>query len=704
MPASEVAAHGAANDSSRLDELLIGSVTRTGAHVGAVYVLDRSGNLLRMVTEVGLPTPIARSFARIRMAEAMPISVAVREQRFIWITGREHLAREFPGVALSLPYQFAAALAPVCAGDTVVGGFFLLWPAGRVTELDPGQIAVISDTCARLGELIKRAAERGRPITAGSQPRVLGPRPALEADPRADLVALELVNRLPEGFCGLDVDGCVTLISAQASDLLDLPPSDVVGKRLWEVLPWLGDPAYEDRYRAAVVGRRTTRFVARNPEGRQLTFELCPGLSGLTVRITPAPAAGGSELTPAEGVPPPRMIAVHDILRLATSLARAMTAQEVIDQVADHIMPVYDVQALAILTGKGGRLRVVASRGYSRRAVKEFDERRAIPPAKGDMLTPAFFRSWEELRETYPDAVRSDDMSAWAFLPLITSSRPIGTCVLAYDRPHEFSIDERASLTALAGLIAQAFERARLYDVKHQLAQCLQSSLLPRTLPRLPGLDVAARYVPATPGMDIGGDFYDLIRLSDTKVAAVIGDVQGHDVTAAALMGQVRTAVRAHATAGASPGEVLAHTNRLLTELAPDRFTSCLYVAFDLRRHTACLASAGHPPPILGRPGVPGQVVETSPGLLLGIDPDAEYVTADVPLPPDSVMILYTDGLIEEPGLDLGDCIAALAAGFTPSPHRPLHALADSLIAQARVERRTDDIALLLVRDDLARE
>ena len=352
--------------------------------------------------------------------------------------------------------------------------------------------------------------------------------------------------------------------------------SELLGKRPWEWLPWLNKPHCEDRYRAAVISRRITRFVARNPEGRRLTFELCPGLSGLTVRIAPAPATRGSALEPVDIVTPPRMIAVHDILRLATSLARAMTAQEVIDQVADHIMPVYDIQALAILTGKGGRLRVVASRGYSPRAVEEFDSRGAIPPAQGDALTPAFFGSREELREAYPDAVCSDDMSAWAFLPLITSSRPIGTCVLAYDRPHEFGADERASLIALSGLIAQAFERARLYDVKHQLAQCLQSSLLPRTLPHLPGLDVAARYVPATPGMDIGGDFYDLIRLSDTKVAAVIGDVQGHDVTAAALMGQVRTAIQAHATTGAGPGEVLARTNRLLTALATDRFTSCL--------------------------------------------------------------------------------------------------------------------------------
>ncbi|MFB4275535.1 MULTISPECIES: SpoIIE family protein phosphatase [unclassified Nonomuraea] len=691
---------GAASESSRLDTLLVEAVSSSGAHIGALYLLEAHGEVLHMAAEIGMPAPVARAWARVRKQDPVPIAAAVREERLIWLSGREHLANEFPGSALALPYHFAAALSPICAAGAVWGGVLLLWPSGHVSELTPRQIDIINEACAALGHVLCRAAERGRPIAAEPRPRILGPRRTPEGDPRADLVALECLNRLPEGYLALDVDGCVTLLSAPAADLLVSSPSELIGRRPWEMLPWLADPSYEDRYRAAVLGRQVTHFVARNPVGRQLTFWMYPGLTGITVRISPGTASRAPAPDAPEG---PKVIAVHEILQLATTLARAVTAQEVIDLVADHVMPVYDVQALAILTSKGGRLRVAASRGYSRRAIDEFDGRPAIPAIPAgrafDAGKPAFFSTWDELRATYPDALRSDDMCAWAFLPLVTSGRPIGTCILAYDRPHEFRTDERATLTALAGLIAQAFERARLYDVKHQLAQCLQSSLLPHTLPQIPGLDVAATYLPATPGMDIGGDFYDLIRLSDTMAAAVIGDVQGHDVTAAALMGQVRTAIRAHATAGASPGDVLAHTNRLLTELAPDRFTSCLYVSFDLRRHAACLASAGHLPPVLGPPGGPGRVIDTSPGLLLGIDPDAEYATTDLSLPPGSVMALYTDGLIEEPGLDLGDAIAALAARFAPTPGQPLHRLAESLVESATIERRTDDIAVLLLRD-----
>ncbi|MEV0385418.1 SpoIIE family protein phosphatase [Nonomuraea sp. NPDC050643] len=691
---------GAANDSQRLDELLIQAAVNAGAHIGAVYLLDEAHRVLQMVTQVGLPAPIGRAWSRIRTNDPLPVPASVRERRLIWISGREQLAREFPAAAMGLPYHFASAFAPIRTGDTIWGCFLLLWPAGHAADLTPHQVQVIERACAEIGELLDGAAEAGRPITAGSQPRMLDPHPVQEVNPRADLIALEVLNRLPEGYCSLDVEGRVTLISAPACDMLETPVSELNGRRLWEALSWLDDPEAEDRYRAAAVSRQVTYFTTRNPSGRHLAFWLYPALTGITVRITP----GTSKRSPGLAIGrdrPGRLIAVHEILQLSTSLTRAVTAQEVIELVANHVMPVYDVQALAILTTRGDRLHVEASRGYSQQAVEEFDGRPAIPAISSaepfDPTQPRFFASWDELRRTYPDAIRSDDMSAWAFLPLVTSRRSIGTCVLAYDRPHRFTVDERASLTALAGLIAQAFERARLYDSKQQLAQCLQASLLPHELPHLHGLEVAACYVPAMPGMDIGGDFYDLIRLTDTQVAAVIGDVQGHDVTAAALMGQVRTAIHAHASAGATPGEVLTHTNRLLVELAPDRFTSCLYVSLDLSERTACVASAGHLPPLLGRPGAAAEIIDTSPGLLLGIDPDAEYPTAEVPLPPGSVLILYTDGLIEEPGVDLGDAIEALAARFVPRHGQALDDLAESLIEPVAAQR-SDDIAVLLLR------
>ncbi|WP_336215247.1 SpoIIE family protein phosphatase [Nonomuraea sp. LPB2021202275-12-8] len=672
----------------------------TGAHFGIVYVLDASRQLLQMETAIGIPATIARTWARVRTNDSVPVGVSVRERRLVWLRDRMALARGFPAAALSLPYHFAVAASPICSGGAVWGGLVLGWPTAGASELTRRQLDVIDDICARMGDLLRQAGERGRPITPKPLPRILDPVHAHRPGPYAGLTALTCLTSLPEGYCHLDGHGRVTLVTAPAAELLAAKPSEMIGQRLCKALPWLDDPLCEDRYRAAIVSHQPTRFTARHPDGRQLSFQCYPSLPGVTIRITPATTP---EASVDDAGRHPQIIGLHDMLHLATSLARAMTAQDVVDLVADHAMPACDAQAMAILTWQSGRIHVAASRGYSRRGIEQFNGRPVVHPVRWtrgyDEGRAEFYATWDDFRQTYPDAIRVDDMGAWALLPLVAQGRSIGTCVLAYDRPHRFSDSERATLTALGWLITQAFERAWLYDVKHQLAQALQSSLLPHALPQIPGLEVAARYVPATPGMDIGGDFYDLIRLSDTEAAAVIGDVQGHDMTAAALMGQVRTAIRAHATAGADPGEVLAHTNRLLTELAPDRFTSCLYVSFDLRRRAAGLASAGHPPPVLGLLGAPTEVIDTSPGLLLGIDPDTEYVTTDLNVPPGAVMVLYTDGLIEQPGHDLGESIADLAARFTPTPTQSLHDLADSLIGPTTNAQRTDDTAVLLLRN-----
>jgi serine phosphatase RsbU (regulator of sigma subunit) len=283
----------------------------------------------------------------------------------------------------------------------------------------------------------------------------------------------------------------------------------------------------------------------------------------------------------------------------------------------------------------------------------------------------------------------------------VVSDRRVGCCILSYDRPHPFGAGERAVLVSLGGLIAQAMDRALLYDAKHELAHGLQQALLPTTLPRVPGLTVAARYLPTAHGVDIGGDFYDLIRLGDTTAAAVIGDVQGHNINAAALMGQVRTAV--HATAGEYPGDVLTRTDRVLADLETDLFVSCLYIHIDLARRCLHLASAGHLPPLLRTPApTPATLVlEVDPGPLLGIGagPAADYPVTSAPLPAGSLLALYTDGLVETPGSDITRSIDDLARHLTGTGDQPIDDLADDLVRHA-VPRHayTDDIALLLLR------
>lgn len=688
-----------------LDPLLIRFTQETGASVSAAYLLSPDGQVLQLALLSGISWHIASPWARVAVAAATPASDAVRERRLVWIGSQEEMARHYPQVALALPHPFAMAAAPITTGPTVWGGLVLHWPAEHPTTLSTDERNAIAEACGHMGVILRQAADRGRPVLAGPEPRVLPTPHRHTADPAEAQAAVDFAERLPSGSCALDLDGRITFVTTTAAELLGVDGSDLLGAMPAEALEWLDDPIVEDRYRAAVLSRRPTSFAARRPPDQWLSFHLYPDASGISVRIVPTSSAHAQTpprlLHPAPAAGPGRATALYHLTHLATTLTEAVGVQDVVERVADQILPAFGAQALALMAAEEGRLRIVGSRGYPADLVERFDN----APLTSDTPTahvlmsgiPRFFASFADLKQAYPPAVLQDGMAAWAFLPLITSGRPVGSLVLAYERPRPFPPDERSVLTSTAGLIGQALDRARLYDAQHQLARSLQAGLLPRTLPRVPGLDVAARYLPAGRGMGIGGDFYDLIRLDEETAAATIGDVQGHNVRAATLMGQVRTAV--HATAGAPPGEVLARTNRLLTDLDPGLFTSCLYIHLDLPHHRACLATAGHLPPILCHPDGHTEVLHAPPGLLLGLDPAADYPTTDIPLPPGAVLALYTDGLVETPGADIEDAIASLAKELAQARCETMDALADTLVGGAqRSAPRRDDIALLLIR------
>jgi len=156
--------------------------------------------------------------------------------------------------------------------------------------------------------------------------------------------------------------------------------------------------------------------------------------------------------------------------------------------------------------------------------------------------------------------------------------------------------------------------------------------------------------------------------------------------------------VHAHAAAGAGPGDVLSHTNRLLTDLSPGLFTSCLYAHIDLKNERMHLASAGHLPPLLRHPDGSTEVLWVDPGLLLGIEQDVEYPTTEVPLPARSVLVLYTDGLVESPDVDMDTAMEGLADVLSQAGQAPADYLATALVEyRRRLNALDDDIALLLL-------
>ncbi|MFF3326257.1 SpoIIE family protein phosphatase [Streptomyces sp. NPDC002889] len=540
-------------------------------------------------------------------------------------------------------------------------------------------------------------------------------------DPGAGTRAVAAIERLPDGVCSLDPDGRLTYANRSLEQLLRVRRADLVGQCLWDVLPWLSDPAYEDRHRAAMVSQQPTSFLACRPPDQWLAFALHPAADGVTVRTVPvgqpppataeqraplpdtAAAAGESTVPPSSSASTParpaRLGAMYHVLQLGSGLTEAVTAREVCDVVADQLLPAFGGRQMAIYVVRGGRMHLLSHTGHHEGFLDWLEGTPLHARLPGtDTLTsgvPLFIESQEDLSRSYP-GIPVDGVRCWAYLPLIASSRPIGTCVLGFDDIHHFTTEERSVLSALGGLIAQALERARLYDEEFAVARGLQHALLPHRLPAIPGVHITGRYLPGTGGMDIGGDWYDVIKTGD-GFALVIGDVEGHSVAAAAAMGQLRSAVRAFATAGQQPGEVVAGTNRLLGDLDAQLLASCCYILFDAGTGRARAVRAGHCPPLLRRPDGTTQVVNLEGGALLGVDRATHYPETQMELTPGSVLALYTDGLVEERGTDIDVGVDQLRATLAHARADTLDELADRLLHEARRSaHRADDIALLL--------
>lgn len=672
-----------------------------GAHSGAVYLRRPDEPVLDMAVMAGMPRAFAAPWERVGLSAPIPVAEAAREQRLVWVSGEQEMARRYPRVAVVLPYPFALAAAPLATAGTLYGVVFVTWPGDRQEELSPAERQRLTSGCERLAVRLERAAAARLPL--GPQTDLLSAPMSGVAGTLGSAEAARMVGRLPYGLASLDLNGRISFVNAAGAELLGRPAEDLLGTLPWASVAWLNDPLYEDRYRAALVSQRVTSFVALRPPGEWLSFRMYPTTTGLTVRISRARAV--AELRRERERPDSgRLVTISQMLNLAGSLTEAVGVEDVVQLVADQVAPAVGSQALAVLGSMAGRLHVLGHRGYDDPyAVERFDGMPLSRRTPGTQVlnsgVPAFFESREQLERLYPCRQgHRDGFAAWAYLPLIASGRPVGTCVLAYAEPHPFPADERAVLTSFGGLIAQALERAELYDTKHRLAQGLQQALLPDSLVRLPGIDAAARYLPATQGMEIGGDFYDLVP-TGPLAAAVIGDVQGHNVTAAALMGQLRTGVRAYTTVGQAPHEVMRGTNRLLIDLGSDLFASCLYLRLDPARGRAVMARAGHPPPLLRRPDGRVRVLDLAGGPLLGIDPEAVYPTTEVDFSPGSVLALYTDGLVESPGVDIEDSLIALGELLQELGGLPLETLADRLVRHsAAAGERMDDVALLLLR------
>jgi serine phosphatase RsbU (regulator of sigma subunit) len=234
---------------------------------------------------------------------------------------------------------------------------------------------------------------------------------------------------------------------------------------------------------------------------------------------------------------------------------------------------------------------------------------------------------------------------------------------------------------------------------QRSVADQLQQSLLPDRLPSVPGLRLAARSWPGDPSQQVGGDWYDVLTLPSGKVGLVVGDVVGHDVAAAAAMGQIRAALRSVAAFESSPSAVLSRVNDIADMYDVTELTTCLYAVVDPATRVVTWASAGHLNPLMVSDTGASELLDGAPGLPLGISGTAVYADRSCRVPPGGSLLLYTDGLIERSSRSIDDGLALLES--VRGPHRDPEQLCEHVITLLAAQPPTgDDVTLLALRAD----
>jgi serine phosphatase RsbU (regulator of sigma subunit) len=281
-------------------------------------------------------------------------------------------------------------------------------------------------------------------------------------------------------------------------------------------------------------------------------------------------------------------------------------------------------------------------------------------------------------------------------VPLRVENRVLGVLHVSADRKDAFDDDDLELLELAAERVALALERTALYEREHDIAVTLQRSVLPDELPEVDGLEVAARYLPGGSGVDVGGDWYDVIPLADGRIGVVVGDVVGKGVLAASTMAQLRNALRVYALEGLRPSSVLARLNDL-ARLAGTTFATVLYMVIDLERRTVRYSSAGHPPPVLVRQGWPAVFLDGGRSTPLGVGVGARFQQATAELDVGDMILLYTDGLVESRHVPLEDGLKRLQETVESGPEGA-DALLEHVSEELSVEVRQDDVALVALR------
>ena len=549
-----------------------------------------------------------------------------------------------------------------------------------------------------------------------------------------------VLETMTDAFFSLDREWRFTYVNSEAERVLLRPAHELVGHGIWEEFPAAVGTRFESAYRGAVESGRTVSFEEYYPEPLNAWFEVraWPGPDGLSVYFQDVSARRRAEaereaaVAAREQAVLEREQAVSEAdaasarLTLLGEMTRALVStldvDEALDRLARLVVPrVADWAAVTLLDSES-RLRHSVARHRDpdqAEAVERFarvhtrdltEESRSVRVARGGepVLIPHVDLEAVAAGTTNPEVVAllaEMGLASLVVVPLQGRQEVLGVLVLA-GGPDREPFDERdlqmaTEIGQRAGLVV---DNARLYERQRQAAEVLQRSLLTR-LPEPADLEIVARYLPSAQEAQVGGDWYDAFVQPNGATVLAIGDVMGHDMSAAAAMGQVRNILRGVGyDSDDSPAGLLRRVDAAIRGLAVDTLATAVVARLEdpvgLGNGGRVLrwSNAGHPPPLLFRADGTVSTLSEFGDLLLGLEPGSGREDHIARLEPGDTLLLYTDGLVERRDSPLEHGLARLRQAVAALAGKPLPLFCDELLARVLPAAREDDVALVAVR------
>lgn len=499
-----------------------------------------------------------------------------------------------------------------------------------------------------------------------------------------------MVAAMPVGLYVLDADWRFSYVNAEAEKLIGRGLDDVAGQTLWEAFPAAVGSEIEESYRAAVASGESVSFETYYPEPLNGWYDVRaqPVGDGLAVYFL--------EITDRRRAQERAHVSGEQLALLA-QVSNALAGTLTTDAVTRRL-PALLVPTLA----HGCIVTVLDDHGHRVRGGAWHIDDQVRARLEASLRKETARRRSAAVRSTVAAAAGGS-----VVVPISRGQRALGELILLYSDDRSPSEEELASARDIADRAGLALDSARLYGQQRRLAQELQRSLLtdpPEPQPEK--LEIAVRYLPATEAAAVGGDWYDAFHQADGSTVLIIGDVVGHDIAAAATMGQLRGITRGIATCtDAGPAAVLSSLDRSMELLRVDTLATAAIASFtqsaddqEGRRTRMLWSSAGHPPPLLVSADGEVSILDRPAEIMLGVDAGASRTEAALDLHGTATVLLYTDGLVERRDADLDAGLERLRTSLAELAPLPLEELCDQLLERLVQGRPSDDVALVAVR------